>query len=108
MLPITPNLPLANLSSIQPTPSSTPTGLGVASKLNESNDFGNLIQNFVRQTNADQNVADSVIEGFATGKTDNIQQVVLAMANADLSFQFFMEIRNKIIDSYNELMRMQF
>jgi flagellar hook-basal body complex protein FliE len=34
--------------------------------------------------------------------------VVLAVAQADLSFQMFMEIRNKLIDNYNELMRMQF
>ncbi|HMO13583.1 MAG TPA: flagellar hook-basal body complex protein FliE [Pirellulaceae bacterium] len=70
--------------------------------------FGELLQHFVKQTNAEQASADATIESFVTGKTDNIQQVVMAMARADLSFQFFMEVRNKIIDSYNELMRMQF
>lgn len=70
--------------------------------------FGDLVNNFIEQTNNAQVNSDTSIKDFAAGKTDNIQQVVLAMANADMSFQLFMEIRNKLIDSYNELMRMQF
>ena len=70
--------------------------------------FADLIQNYVQQTNVAQRASDSAIESFATGKSENVQQVVLAMANAEVSFQMFMEIRNKLIDSYNELMRMQF
>lgn len=70
--------------------------------------FGDLVNNFIDQTNATQMQSDVAIQDFATGKTDNVQQVVLALAKADMSFQLFMEIRNKLIDSYNELMRMQF
>ena len=70
--------------------------------------FGDLVNKFIEQTNTDQVSSDVAIQDFATGKTDNVQQVVLALANADMSFQLFMEIRNKLIDSYNELMRMQF
>ncbi len=70
--------------------------------------FAELINNYVQQTNVAQRASDSAIESFATGKSENVQQVVLAMANAEVSFQMFMEIRNKLIDSYNELMRMQF
>ena len=70
--------------------------------------FGDLVNNFIEQTNNAQINSDVSIQEFATGKTDNVQQVVMAMANADMSFQLFMEIRNKLIDSYTELMRMQF
>ncbi len=108
MIPISPNLPVGNSGSIQSVPGSLSNNPGNANKLVGSNNFGDLLQNFVNSTNNDQKVADSIIESFATGNTDNIQQVVLAMTNADLSFKFFMEIRNKVIDSYNELMRMQF
>ncbi|MEQ1904032.1 MAG: flagellar hook-basal body complex protein FliE [Pirellulaceae bacterium] len=108
MIPISPSLPIGTSGSIQSLTSSAPASTGNANKLAGSDNFGDLLQNFVKSTNQDQNAADSIIEAFATGKTDNIQQVVLAMTNADLSFKFFMEIRNKVIDSYNELMRMQF
>ena len=66
------------------------------------------LENFVSQTNESQVSSDQAINDLVQGKTDNVEQVVLAVANAELSFQMFMEIRNKLIDSYNELMRMQF
>lgn len=50
-----------------------------------------------------QNLADD----FAAGKTDNIQQVMLAAQKADIALQFTMQIRNKIMDAYSEIMRMQ-
>lgn len=70
--------------------------------------FGDLVNKFIEQTNSDQLNSSSAIVDFATGKTDNVEQVVLAIANADMSFKLFMEIRNHLIDSYNDLMRMQF
>ncbi len=50
-----------------------------------------------------QNLADD----FAAGRTDNIQQVFLAAEKADIALQFTMQIRNKVMDAYNEIMRMQ-
>lgn len=70
--------------------------------------FGEIVSQFVGQTNQSQVAADDSVRQLVTGQTDDVQQVVLAVAQADLSFQLFMEIRNKLIDNYNELMRMQF
>ncbi len=70
--------------------------------------FGDVVQGYLQQVNGQQLAVDAAISDFVTGKTDNIQHVVLAMAQADLSFQFFMEVRNKVIESFHELMRMQF
>jgi flagellar hook-basal body complex protein FliE len=70
--------------------------------------FADLVDNFVSQTNEAQVSSDQAIDDMVSGRTDNVEQVVLAVANAELSFQLFMEVRNKLIDSYNELMRMQF
>jgi flagellar hook-basal body complex protein FliE len=67
-----------------------------------------MVSQFVGQTNQQQVVADESVKQLVTGQTDDVQQVVMAVAQADLSFQLFMEIRNKLIDNYNELMRMQF
>jgi flagellar hook-basal body complex protein FliE len=70
--------------------------------------FGDVVSQFVGQTNQQQMTADESVKQLVTGQTEDVQQVVLAVAQADLSFQLFMEIRNKLIDNYNELMRMQF
>jgi flagellar hook-basal body complex protein FliE len=70
--------------------------------------FADLVESFVGETNQAQVSSDKAIQDLVTGKTDNVEQVVLAVANAEMSFKLFMEIRDKLIDSYNDLMRMQF
>jgi len=49
----------------------------------------------------------AVAEDFAAGKTDNIHEVMIAAQKADIAIQFTLQIRNKILDAYNEIMRMQ-
>lgn len=51
--------------------------------------------------------SQKLADDFAAGYTDNIAQVMLAAEKADISFQFTMQIRNKIMDAYSEIMRMQ-
>lgn len=69
--------------------------------------FGSLLTGIVEGANNQQVVADQAIENFATGQEDNIQNVVVSMAKADLSFRMVMEIRNQLMESYQEIMRMQ-
>ncbi len=80
-------------------------GAGKSEKSLDS--FGDLLEKLMSDANAAQKNSDTVIEGFVSGKVDNIHDVVLAVAEADLSFRLIMEIRNKLIDSYQEIMRMQ-
>lgn len=69
--------------------------------------FGDLLTGFVKDANQKQATADNAIADFADGRDDNIQNVVVSMAKADLSFRLVMEIRDKLVDSYHEVMRMQ-
>ncbi len=71
-------------------------------------DGANLFEGILEQANVDQRNSDKAIKDLVEGKTDSVQQVVMSVAKAEMSFQMFMEIRNKLIESYNELMRMQF
>lgn len=103
MNPVTGVSAYSNIGQIQPTNQSV-----TPSQTTAKGSFSQLVEGFVAQTNADQVASDQAIDDLVTGKTDNVQQVVLAIANAEMSFQLFMEIRNKLIDSYNDLMRMQF
>lgn len=68
----------------------------------------NLFEGILEQANVDQKNSNQAIKDLIEGKTDSVQQVVMTVAKAEMSFQMFMEIRNKLIESYNELMRMQF
>lgn len=48
----------------------------------------------------------ALTEDFAAGRTDNIHQVLIAAEKADIALQFTMQIRNKIMDAYKEIMNM--
>ena len=99
MNPIPPVGPVSNVASVQPS------GPDVNAR---KADGPNLFEGLLAQTNLDQNNSDKAIKDMVEGNAESVQQVVMAVAKAEMSFQFFMEIRNKLIESYNELMRMQF
>jgi flagellar hook-basal body complex protein FliE len=54
-----------------------------------------------------QNEADASIEKFAAGEVKDVHQVMTAVSEARTSFNLMLEIRNKTLDAYQELMRMQ-
>lgn len=69
--------------------------------------FGQVVQRFIEDTNAQQVLADESVERLATGQSDSLHETMLALTKADLSLRMFMEVRNKVIDAYQEVMRMQ-
>ncbi len=50
--------------------------------------------------------AEAAVRDMATGQTDNLHQVLLQMAQADLSFHLVLEIRNRLTEAYQEIMKM--
>ena len=69
--------------------------------------FGSVVERFVADANTQQLAADKSVEMLATGQSDSVHETMLALAKADLSMRLFMEVRNKVIDAYQEVMRMQ-
>lgn len=69
--------------------------------------FGALVGNFVRDVGETQRQADTEIARLAAGKTDNVHRVMMALGKAELSFNYMLEVRAKLLDAYHEVMRMQ-
>ncbi len=69
--------------------------------------FKDLLGKIVSETNDLQVGADKAVHDLAAGNTGNVQDVMLAMAKADISFQMMLQVRNKLVDAYQEVMRMQ-
>ena len=80
---------------------------GAAAKLGGDEEFSDVLSRIVSEFNTDQIAAEQAIQGLATGEVENLHEVVLAVAKADLAFQTLMEIRNRLIDAYQEVVRMQ-
>jgi flagellar hook-basal body complex protein FliE len=53
------------------------------------------------------NEAESMQQQFALGQVDDINEVVLAVQKADLALNFALELRNKVVEAYQEVSRMQ-
>jgi flagellar hook-basal body complex protein FliE len=69
--------------------------------------FQNLLGEFVGEVNARQVAAGDAIAGLMSGKNVSLHQAMISMEEASVSFQMMVEVRNKLLDSYQELMRMQ-
>ncbi|MBF0608127.1 MAG: flagellar hook-basal body complex protein FliE [Candidatus Magnetobacterium sp. LHC-1] len=67
--------------------------------------FDTALKNAFIEVDAIQKEADKAIEALATG--GDVTQAVLAMEKADMSFQLMLEVRNKLLNAYDEVMRMQ-
>lgn len=69
--------------------------------------FSDYLKEAISKTNNLILESEMINENFTAGRTDNIHQVMIAAEKADIAFQFTMQIRNKLLDAYNEIMRMQ-
>lgn len=87
-----------------------PSGLGYAPSAGAPKartTFAKLVADQIQESNTQQLQADQAVQQLAVGKADNVEDVVLSMVRADLSFRMLLEIRNHVIDAYQEIMRMQ-
>lgn len=64
------------------------------------------LENGIDNVNQVQKHADQKATDLATGKSDNIHETMLATAHAELTFNLMVQIRNKALEAYQEIMRM--
>lgn len=69
--------------------------------------FDNVLKQAVQEVNQKMNVASSDQAKLLTGETNNVHQAVISMQEASVAFSLMVEVRNKLVESYQELMRMQ-
>ena len=83
-------------------------GTGTPSESNQTNDdFSGFLKNAISEVNSIQKNADEQFSKVIDGKVDNIHNAMIELQKADISFQVMMQIRNKILEAYQEIMRMQ-
>jgi flagellar hook-basal body complex protein FliE len=68
--------------------------------------FARAIDKFLGEARAQNATADQAILDLATGKTENIHEVMLAVTKADLSFRTILQVRNRLTEAYQEITRM--
>src|SRR6185437_14623499 len=69
--------------------------------------FMDMLKDSVNKVNEMQTDADTAINNLVAGRTKNIHETMLAIERADTSLKLMMQVRNKILEAYREVMRMQ-
>lgn len=69
--------------------------------------FYETLKDAVGNVNELQKKADVQMQKLATGKAENIPDVLISAEQADIALKLMVQVRNKIIDAYNEIMKMQ-
>lgn len=69
--------------------------------------FGDLLSTMVDQVNESQVAGDMAIENLQSGKAQHLHEVMIAVEQADISLRMAVQIRNKALTAYEEIMRMQ-
>ena len=69
--------------------------------------FADTLAQSLKEVNTLQKDADVAIQDFVAGDTRNILETMIAEGKADLAFRLTMQVRNKIVEAYQEVMRTQ-
>jgi flagellar hook-basal body complex protein FliE len=77
---------------------------GAAGKPGE---FGKVLETAIEQIQNSRNDATNAVQQFLSGETEELHSTVLAAQRAELAFELGLQVRNKILQAYQEVMRMQ-
>ena len=71
------------------------------------NGFANVLADKLQQLNATQNDSNLATQDMATGNVDDVAQTMMRIEQANVSLQMATQVRNKVIEAYQETLRMQ-
>jgi flagellar hook-basal body complex protein FliE len=90
-----------DVTALAPSPAGAPAG-GDPVKT-----FSAWLDGQLRSTNTDIIAADDAVRRMAVGEPVNLHQVMVNLERAKLQFELVMQVRNKLLDAYQDLLRMQ-
>jgi flagellar hook-basal body complex protein FliE len=93
-------------------------GAGTASRVREATEatagsgaaaqgFGEVLKSKLSDLNAQQADAAGAMQDMATGRVDDVAQTMMRIEQANVSLQMATQVRNKVIEAYQEILRMQ-
>ena len=96
---------IAAISSIIPPSVVQPLQLDQAASSGPQ--FQNILNSTIQQVEASRMSANNAVQGFLAGDNQELHSTILANQNAELQFDLFIQVRNKVVSAYEEVMRMQ-
>ena len=81
--------------------------LGIGSQKNDGVSFKDTMNKFLTDVNSMQKQADESVQKLISGEITDVHQVMSTVEEANVAFNMMMEIRNKVMDAYQEIMRIR-
>jgi flagellar hook-basal body complex protein FliE len=69
--------------------------------------FGNMVTQGLSQVNQQLLVSETDLQTLATGDVQNLHQIMIRLEESRLSFQLLLQVRNRLLESYQDIMKMQ-
>jgi flagellar hook-basal body complex protein FliE len=82
-------------------------GAGEVTDSGEKSEFLSLLKEGIKDVNKNMQESDKASMDLATGKSSNIHETMLSVAKAELGLNMLVQMRNKAIEAYQDVMRMQ-
>ena len=84
-----------------------PLSGGIRSKSKKGEDFAKVLKEAFEKVNEQQKKAEKMADDYAAGRISNIHDVIIEAEKASIALRLTVEVRNRIVDAYREIMRMQ-
>ena len=94
--------PISSLGHLTPVPV-TPLDLGSKS----AGGFSSILTDAMQKVEGLGNDATKSVENFLSGEGDDLHKTIMTSQRADLAMELFLQVRNKVVSAYQEVMRMQ-
>ena len=101
------SIPAAELQQLGSINPDNPLQSSAPSSSVGSANFANVLGDLVNDVAQKQANASGAVTGLLSGQNVSLHQAMISMEEANVSFQMMVEVRNRLLDSYQELMRMQ-
>ncbi len=95
-----------NITNISPISNNNAPTSTTASNTNGS-DFLSILKETINSVNQDQIQADQAMGSIATGTVKDLHQAAIAINKAELSMKMMLEVRNKALNAYKEILKTQ-
>lgn len=80
---------------------------GEMGKITPRVSFGEQLQNAISEVDQLQSQRDDMVQEMVRGERIEVHEIMTAAEEAQLAFELMLEVRNKLLESYQEIMRMQ-
>ena len=95
-------IPIQGVDGLSAATSEKPTGI-----TRTEQDFSKMLTDMIDEVNSLQQKGDQAVQAVQAGDSKNLHEAMIALEQADISTRFLVQVRNKVLDAYQEIMRMQ-